>query len=76
MRCLKFVYAPDQEFVEVAQVHDEPQLGSITLWYEECWAGPWSGLRGFLYAATILGETELAESRILQEEQKTNMAPF
>ena len=26
--------------------------------------------------ATILGETELTESRILQEEQKTNMAPF
>ena len=29
-----------------------------------------------LSLATILGETELAESRILQEEQKTNMAPF
>ena len=26
--------------------------------------------------ATILGETELAEFRILQEEQKTNMDPF
>ena len=49
MGCLEFVDAPDQEFVEVAQVHDESQLGSITFWDEECWAGPWSCFRGSLY---------------------------